>query len=483
MYSQAGLNEITILDLTPLADPDSIRVAGTTDNHPARINDLTVDVVPNASSLDDVSDSDDSDSDDEDEDEEPEALKKARISVEKLDADIVAVNERIFSARQELLLLEKYATTVASSTSSHAAPDPNVMKQTLELYNEQRAAHFQATTIYKGELDQLNKNRAKQQKALEKEDKLYRKSMRNKLAERKKRQVERAEKRQEKGETKPEKSTHAHRVRITIELAPSDITAQGKVPTETTTELFQEATLTLTYTTGSASWTPHYDLRLDTTNPSLSSLTYRAHFTNRTYETWSQAAITLSTSQASFGGLKEKIPQMDGWRVTLTKKYNVSDIEVGENGLYSLAEIKVKEEAERKARGIPAFEEAPRDDLLKSIRTVGGSSSMRKRVKSVAAPAAPPPPPARSAPAPYGPPAPSAPAPYGPPAPAQSSYGSPPPGRPIWVQSSRRFEDDSDDDEGDNTTLSAAAKTMEQPLTGIDTYGYVCSFLSCYFMC
>ena len=47
------------------------------------------------------------------------------------------------------------------------------------------------------------------------------------------------------------------------------------------------------------------------------TVTYHAHVTNHTYETWSQAAITLSTSKAAFGGLKDKIPQMEGRRVTL----------------------------------------------------------------------------------------------------------------------------------------------------------------------
>ena len=76
LMREAGLNEITISDLTFLADPYSVRVAGTTDNHPARINDLTIDLVPNnQSSVSDFSDSE-SDLEDVDEDEEPATLMR-----------------------------------------------------------------------------------------------------------------------------------------------------------------------------------------------------------------------------------------------------------------------------------------------------------------------------------------------------------------------------------------------------------------------
>ncbi|KIM82483.1 hypothetical protein PILCRDRAFT_7873 [Piloderma croceum F 1598] len=346
---KSGLNEITISDLTSLADPDSVRVAGTTDNHPARINDLTIDLVPNKySSLSDVSDSD-SESDD-DEDEEPTSLKAAKEALDKITTKIKEVDEHRSSAQKELSFVEKYASTVASSTSSTTIPDPKTMKDTLDLYNKQRAALFDAITAFDRDLVELAKERVKKAKVLDKEKQAFGKAIRAKVEARKKKKADKDERKREKNEKKPEKSSTVHRVRITIELPLSDLTAQAS-NTETA-EVFQDATLTLTYTTTSASWTPHYDLRLDTTNPSLSSLTYRAHFTNRTYETWSQAAITLSTSQASFGGLKEKIPQMEGWRVTLAKKWNTISIANGENGLYSLAELNAKKEAEQKEYGI-----------------------------------------------------------------------------------------------------------------------------------
>ena len=118
-------------------------------------------------------------------------------------------------------------------------------------------------------------------------------------------------KRKREVKAKPEKLRNVHRVTV-IRDDSLDITAQES--SANSVEVFQEATL---YTTMFACWTPHYDLRLDTTDSSLPSLTYHAHVTNHTYETWSRPAITLSTSKAAFGDLKDKIPQMEGWRVTL----------------------------------------------------------------------------------------------------------------------------------------------------------------------
>ena len=432
-------------------------MAGTTDNHPARINDLTIDLIPNKYSFEsDISDSD-SDSDD-DEDEKPASLKAANEGLDKVMTKIKEVDERRSSAHKELTFVEKYASTVSSSTSSTTVPEPKTMEDTLDLYNKQRAALFDAITIYDHKLVELEKERVKKRKVVDKEKHAFGKAIRAKVEARKKKKADKEERKREENENKPEKSLTVHRVRITIELPSSDLTAQTS--NTDTAEVFQDATLTLTYTTTSASWTPHYDLRLDTTNPSLSSLTYRAHFTNRTYETWSQAAITLSTSQASFGGLKEKIPQMEGWRVTLAKKWNTIDTINGENGLYSLAELKAKKEAEQKEHGL--------DVIMQRRERPEGFPSVKK-MKTASAP--------------------------------QWGHGGggrpPPPAMPAGPASSDRFRSasaerfrglsaavggqvDADDDEdmglglfeeGDGATLAPSAKAMQHSLAGSDTYG------------
>lgn len=435
MHLQVGLNEITILDLTSAADLETIRVAGTTDNHPARINDLTIDLVANTYSAADVSDSDSEDEDEEDD--EPESLKSARWGVAKAQAAIKEAEERRSSALQELALVEKFASTVAAG--SGARLDPQTMKDTLDLYSNQRASHFDAITAFSAQLDKLQKEQKKIAGVLAKEQKIFDKAMRSKLQARKKIQADKAERKREKDENKPEKSTKVHRVRITIELPSSDLAAHEGNSMET----FQEAKLSLTYTTTSASWTPHYDLRLDTTNPSLSTLTYRAHFINRTYETWSNAALTLSTSEAAFGGLGEKIPQMLGWRVSLAKKWSTLSIVDGENGLYSLSEVKAKKEAEEKEYGHGGI-------VLERGFKRAGLKSSKSRSKSIS----------------FGSSKPSfltlnA-------LPGPESYAAPP------VRA-----EESDDDAGsgifdydeDVATLAAGAQTIRHSLAGSDTYG------------
>ena len=77
-----------------------------------------------------------------------------------------------------------------------------------------------------------------------------------------------------------------------------------------------------------------------------------------------------STSQASFGGLKEKIPQMERWRMTLRDK---SVIATGDNGLYSLAELKAQKEAEQREYGTPMWER----NRLDFLSSVGGAAKMK----------------------------------------------------------------------------------------------------------
>lgn len=331
--------------MTSLADPDSIRVAGTTDNHPARINDLTIDRVanPNLHSGTTVYDSESEEDDDAEAQKDPQSLTAASKALDDVAVKIGEVEEIRASARKELALLEQYVSTVTTSTSAETLPSPDRMKATLELYSSQRAIHFSSISACTAELSKLQAEHTKKSAALEKEKRAFAKAMRGKNDERKKKLAEKRERKREKNEKRPEKSAQVLRVRITIELPYSDISTGGFDAQVDSEHDFQEAKLSLTYTTTSASWTPMYDLRLDTTNPSLSTLTYRAHFTNHTYETWTQASITLSTSQASFGGLNEKIPQMESWRVTAGSKWDAANAANGENGLYSLAEVKMQQ--------------------------------------------------------------------------------------------------------------------------------------------
>jgi hypothetical protein len=99
-----------------------------------------------------------------------------------------------------------------------------------------------------------------------------------------------------------------------------------------------EINISLSYITYAASWTPRYDLSLNSVK-CTGLLEYGAELINTTSETWRDAKMVLSTSQASFSGLTETIPQLLPWHVRLQKGgFNVN----GDLALFSAHEIKAK---------------------------------------------------------------------------------------------------------------------------------------------
>jgi hypothetical protein len=381
-------------------------------------------------------------------------LKAAQKDVDKVNATIKEAEERRSSTQEELSLLEQYSTAVATTISTEVLPDPTIMKNTLQIYHENMKGCYDTIAACEEKLTELEEEREKKQKALEKEQRRFTRANRAKAEERLKKKAEREERRREKKEKKPEKLANVYRVRITIELPSSDVTASKSNDAD---DVLQDATLDLTYTTSSASWTPHYDLRLDTTNPSLSTLTYRAHFTNRTYETWSHALLTLSTSQASFGGLSEKIPQMESWRVTLGKKYHTLS---GENGLYSLAEMKAKEE-EQKATYVQDSGQRQQQQDQERIRALASAGKNRKSVKQRA--------PVGSSARFFS----SAPTP---PAPSSVPGGMMLYGAPMSIATDSIDEEVELGGDIDGITIAGGATAIGHSLAGSDTYGFTTTY-------
>lgn len=83
----------------------------------------------------------------------------------------------------------------------------------------------------------------------------------------------------------------------------------------------QKLSLTLSYITHSASWAPRYDIELST-GQKAGKIVYRAEYWNHTSEVWTQAKLSLSTSQTSFQGLNDEVPWLQMWRVGLSKSPN-----------------------------------------------------------------------------------------------------------------------------------------------------------------
>lgn len=81
-----------------------------------------------------------------------------------------------------------------------------------------------------------------------------------------------------------------------------------------------QISLSISYITDSAYWSPRYDLSFNTSTSS-GLIIYRAEFCNSTSETWKDTKVILSTSQTCFQGLGEPIFSMVTWHIRLNKAY------------------------------------------------------------------------------------------------------------------------------------------------------------------
>lgn len=116
-----------------------------------------------------------------------------------------------------------------------------------------------------------------------------------------------------------------------------------------------EISLSLSYITFSASWSPRYDLALNTVKYT-GALDYGAELRNTTSETWKDCKIVLSTSQTSFSGLSETIPVLQPWHVRLQKGKS------NEGALYSRKELSARRAEYGKATG--AVSQKPRGEVF-----------------------------------------------------------------------------------------------------------------------
>lgn len=170
-------------------------------------------------------------------------------------------------------------------------------------------------------LERLNRKRARLETTYNKAKEAALKDARK---ERRKRQREREEKKKKQLQLRNERKrfwTHTvSQVVVHVDshsmLTPGSSRRSSIVEkTESSTDVV-DVTLRLTYVIPGPRWVSRYDLRINT--PSSSArLTYRAEFHNSCSETWRDAQVTLSTSQASFSGLEERIPGLQGWHIKL----------------------------------------------------------------------------------------------------------------------------------------------------------------------
>lgn len=321
---------------------------------------MTIDLVDNPEQFEDVypSDSESTASSrywmPSEPDEESQALQDVNSQLRRLAWSVKEAAEQRNSAQGRLNMLENYAQSLTRSP-------PNNIEACVEAYQLLRGKAFES---YKcGELkledreEEIKKLNAKRFKIQCEEKESKREAEESKAKAKKAEERERQRIRNEMDRLKRERTDFwpkkVYKVVICIDTK-TDMTPvssrrtsidslqkrtesthhSGKGDSDTTTADVSMIDLSLSYITSSASWSPRYELAMNTISKS-GSITYRAEFRNTTSETWNDAKVVLSTSQTSFQGLGEAIPQIQPWHIRLKKGFgeNATD-----DGLFSRGE-------------------------------------------------------------------------------------------------------------------------------------------------
>lgn len=336
-------------------DEHSIKVEGT---GAATISEVSVDLLPNRDVFEDVYPEED-DEEDEDESEsesEPESLKSVEKKMKQLLETLFVEKEKIGNATDRLIICENYGKSVSTE---HLPPEK--LQDVLRVYNRERQTIFsdhqaatRASEKIQEEIAKVEKEKTKLLKELAKAQ-LKKQKAKTKLKEKATRK--RAEIIKEKRRIKAERESFwARKVyRITISLEVPSLTpdssrrssvTEGDFANLATTTFHQPETLkegsvslSISYITYSASWSPRYDLNLNSLKCS-GILEYNADLKNTTSETWRDAKVILSTSQTTFSGLNEEIPTLYPWHVRLMRGVRNTDM-----ALMSQNELDMKRKA------------------------------------------------------------------------------------------------------------------------------------------
>ncbi|KAK4677718.1 hypothetical protein QC764_301230 [Podospora pseudoanserina] len=335
-----GANEIAVVGLSPTVDEESIKVEGIGS---AIITDITIELLPNRDIFEEIYPDSDSDSEEDESEEDDEftrktndELKAVRDSLQTLYDKRDREDEIIESAINRQGFLESYGRSLEKKKGNFNIDD------SLEMYRKERDKTFEdkmSATIRKreiaAEIDKLQleearllkleaKEQAKINKAKAKVQRAKDKVRAQKFRRMAKKEKEKARIRKEREQFWPKS---CYTIRVTLDatsLSPSssrrssvasaaDVKLAPEKPMEDT---ITYCDLSLSYVTTSAFWSPSYDLALSTTTNSA-ILCFDAQLTNMTSETWTNAKVILSTSQASFSGLHDESPRLLPWRIKL----------------------------------------------------------------------------------------------------------------------------------------------------------------------
>ena len=311
---------------------------------------MTIDLVNNRNHYEDIYPSDSEDTEDLDSDtasesdSEPQEVQELTSRIKTLELSIKEATEERNSAQGRLNMLDNYARSLTTSRPDNIAP-------CVEAYQTERAKAFEShksgETRLKDHQQEIDRIQQRRQRLVDKLDRAKRRASRAKFKEWEKRDREKQQRMRERRRVKQERLQYwpkkVYQVVLSLDantgLTPASsrrgsidsfqktpLSPPPNVQNDEKTASTSNIKLSISYITYSASWSPRYELTLDT--PSRSgSITYRAEFRNTTSETWRDAKIVLSTSQTSFQGLGEPIPQIQPWHIRLAKGFGEHTID------------------------------------------------------------------------------------------------------------------------------------------------------------
>ena len=292
-----------------------------------------VELIPNPENFEDVypeSENDAEESEDDQSESEPELPATKALAEEKSrnDDSIMEANEEKKAAASRLAILESYGRSFEKDR-------PSDLESCIVAYREERKKAFEDYKESEHRIQTLEKERARilrrQAKDTKANVKEKAKASKEKLKKFKKKQKSLLEKSTAKHRLKEERAQFwprkVYRVTLSLEtyseLTPASsrrgsVDSLAKPILEGASSEACEISLSVSYITHSAYWSPTYDLSLDTVKSS-GLIIYRAEYCNTTSESWKDAQVVLSTSQAAFQGLGEPIPTMLPWHIRLSK--------------------------------------------------------------------------------------------------------------------------------------------------------------------
>ncbi|KAE8351134.1 hypothetical protein BDV28DRAFT_150257 [Aspergillus coremiiformis] len=303
--TQTGQHTLTITGLDPTVEIDSIRIEGT---GAATVTDIQTEIVSRREGFDDVYPV-------ESEEERVRGESEGELDAE-LREEMVQVEGRVARARDEKAMAESMQGFLDEygKKMEPGSADVGRLEEFLQMYARLRMEGSEryrraVVDVVEGERELARLREVREG------------GLKEARREREKREGGRRRRRELRERVRRERRMFWTEMvaQVVVHLDRQSVVTSGSSRRGSVIETEEEpvdVALRLGYVVPGVSWSSRYELRINT--PSSSArMAYRAEFRNSSSETWTDARVTLSTSQASFSGLEQRIPSLLPWHIKL----------------------------------------------------------------------------------------------------------------------------------------------------------------------